>query len=56
MHAQQAIGYAPRTRALARDLEAQHMVCVGCDDCRGICQALLDSILIPNLILKDRRP
>ncbi len=28
--------------------------CVGCSDCKGLCQALAELIMIPDLILHQR--
>lgn len=55
MQAERTIGHAPRTQALARDLENLQGPCVGCPGCQGICQALFDAIMVPDLILRDRR-
>ena len=44
MQAERTIGHAPRTQALARDLENLQGPCVGCPGCLGICQALFDAI------------
>ncbi len=41
----------PRTEALARDVARLHGQCVGCTDCRGVCQVLLDTLVVPGLVL-----
>lgn len=54
MQAHRKVAYAPRTKALA--LETSQMIgpCVGCVGCRGICQALLDAMTLPEIVLRDR--
>ncbi|KIN65339.1 hypothetical protein Z945_380 [Sulfitobacter noctilucae] len=54
MQAKRIVGHAPRTQALADDLDTLQGPCVGCAGCQGICQALFDAILVPDLILRDR--
>lgn len=52
MQAQRQIGHAPQSRALARDVAALNGPCIGCDGCEGLCQALLEAMFLPDLILK----
>ena len=54
MQLHRTIGHAPRTQALARDLERLQGPCVGCAGCQGICAALFDAMLVPDLILKGK--
>ena len=41
--------------ALARDLARLNAPCVGCADCRGLCRALIEAMVLPDLILHRRR-
>lgn len=41
--------------ALARDVSRLHGQCVGCKDCRGVCQTLMDALVLPGIILAERR-
>lgn len=41
----------PRTAALAADLADLQGPCVGCSDCRGLCMALIEALVLPDLIL-----
>ncbi len=50
------VGHAPRTQALAQQTQAMTGPCIGCTGCQGICQALFDAMLLPDLILKERHP
>ena len=45
-------GYAPATERLAADLAAIAVPCVGCKDCAGFCEALLDACRVPEIVLK----
>jgi formate hydrogenlyase subunit 6/NADH:ubiquinone oxidoreductase subunit I len=54
MQLNRTIGHAPRTEALVRDVANLPGPCVGCAGCQGICEALFDAILIPDIILRDR--
>ena len=47
-------GHAPRSRALATQIAAMPSQCVGCEGCEGVCAALIDAMILPELILKDR--
>lgn len=40
-----------RLSVLARDLAQLNTPCVGCADCRGLCRALIDALVLPDLIL-----
>ena len=44
----------PRSLALARELADLHGPCVGCSECLGLCTALIDALVIPDLILSKR--
>lgn len=47
-------GHAPRTQALATELNALNVPCIGCPGCEGLCQALIDAVVVPATILKGR--
>lgn len=40
-----------RTRKLAETVTALRTPCVGCKDCRGLCGALIDALILPDLVL-----
>ncbi len=48
-------GHAPKTAALGRDMmELPH--CVGCAECQGLCTELVDTLILPDILLKRRPP
>lgn len=44
------------SQALASELEALRGPCVGCSKCTGLCEALIDALVLPDMILSKRRP
>lgn len=54
MDIERAIGKAPRTVALAEDLARLSCGCVGCTACRGLCQALIDLLILPEIVVKGK--
>lgn len=54
MQVKREYGFAPRTRALAGEVAALSGGCVGCKDCNGLCEALLEALTLPDMILKDK--
>ena len=44
--------FAPRTRALASELAMMQGPCVGCTECDGMCQELIEALVLPDAILK----
>ena len=44
----------PRVSTLAIELSDLHGPCVGCCDCMGLCTALIDALVIPDLVLSKR--
>jgi hypothetical protein len=44
-----------RMAALAQDLARLNAPCVGCADCRGLCRALIEVLVLPDLILHRGR-
>ncbi|WP_238365096.1 hypothetical protein [Mesobacterium pallidum] len=51
----QSTARTPRTEAIAREVAALAGPCVGCSDCKGLCQALIDAICVPEVILSGRQ-
>ncbi len=45
------IGHAPRTARLARELARLQTPCIGCSECRGLCHALIEALVLPEVIL-----
>ncbi len=43
-------GHAPRVAAVARDL-TEIGGCIGCDNCRGLCAAVIEAMALPDAIL-----
>ncbi len=56
MQTKRIVAHAPHTHALAADLAALHGPCIGCKGCEGLCQALIDAMLVPDIILNGRTP
>lgn len=54
MQSQRKIAHAPRSRALADNLATMNSTCVGCEGCEGLCAALIDAMLLPEIVLRDR--
>lgn len=50
------IAHAPRVRALAKDMSCMTTTCIGCTDCGGICQAMVDVVMVPRLVLQVAAP
>ena len=48
------IGHAPRTEAIGPKLMEASGRCVGCTECQGLCQELIDALVLPDLILKGK--
>lgn len=36
---------------LAQELSGLHGPCVGCKDCKGLCNALIEALVLPDVIL-----
>ncbi|MBV7394030.1 hypothetical protein [Mameliella sediminis] len=48
-------GHAPRVTEVAKEL-GEIGCCIGCEDCRGLCRALIDAIAVPEAVLhRDTR-
>ncbi len=48
------IATAPRTEALAHDVAGLPDPFIGCEGCRGVCAAMIDAMVLPDLILATR--
>ncbi|MBY6056907.1 hypothetical protein [Leisingera daeponensis] len=46
---------APMVKALAAALSGLRRPCVGCSNCAGLCDALIDALVLPDLILSRKR-
>jgi len=45
----------PRLNELSVELSQLHGPCVGCSDCVGLCVALIDALVVPDVILSKKR-
>ena len=45
----------PKANALATELSGLYGPCVGCSDCSGLCTALIDALILPDVILRKKR-
>ncbi len=48
------IAHAPRSRALAGQIAGLRGGCVGCTDCTGLCLALIEALILPGVVLKEK--
>ena len=48
-------GDTTRSTALAAEIAGLGAPCVGCSNCRGLCKALIEAIVIPDLVLGGAR-
>ena len=55
MMTERAGGRAPRVAALAREL-GETGCCIGCNDCRGLCAALIEALAVPEAVLRRGQP
>lgn len=46
---------APKVQSLATEVSALQGPCVGCTNCVGLCDALIDALVLPDLILSRKR-
>ncbi|WP_292022566.1 hypothetical protein [Maritimibacter sp. UBA3975] len=54
MQVDRQTGHAPRTRDVASRIVELKQGCVGCADCRGLCHELIETMLVPDLVLKGK--
>ena len=45
----------PRVKALSVEISGLHGPCVGCQDCVGLCTALIEALVLPDVILTRKR-
>jgi hypothetical protein len=45
----------PIVNSLAAELSSMRTPCVGCPGCDGLCAALIDTMVLPDLILARKR-
>lgn len=48
------IGHAPRTEAIGRKLIEASGRCVGCTECQGLCEELIEVLVLPDVVLKGK--
>ncbi len=46
---------APRVKALATKVSGLQGPCLGCTNCVGLCEALIDALVLPDLVLTRKR-
>ena len=51
MHIVQSTAPVTRSEDLARELSRLTGPCVGCRECRGLCAALIEALVLPDIIL-----
>lgn len=51
MEIERRIATAPRMRALTEQINRLPGQCVGCRECRGVCEALFEAMVLPDLIV-----
>ncbi|SMH51604.1 hypothetical protein [Maritimibacter sp. HL-12] len=54
MEIERNIAHAPRSRAVAGSIAGLRGGCVGCKECTGVCQALIEALTLPDTILKEK--
>ena len=48
------IGHAPRVQAIGRKLMETPLRCVDWTECKGLCQELIDVLMLPDMVLKAK--
>jgi hypothetical protein len=51
MQIDRQVANAPRTAEIGNSVSALGGTCVGCTNCRGLCQALIEVMTFPDVIL-----
>jgi CO dehydrogenase/acetyl-CoA synthase alpha subunit len=51
MEVERQIANAPKTTAVGNSVSALEGKCVGCTNCRGLCQALIEVMTFPEVVL-----
>ncbi|QEW18082.1 hypothetical protein LA6_000239 [Marinibacterium anthonyi] len=44
-----------RLKELSRKLDEIYGPCLACEDCTGICAALIDALMLPDVIVRPAR-
>ena len=52
MQIERKTGYAPKSTSIHQQLVEIQGPCVGCKECRGLCHELLETLYLPELLLK----
>lgn len=50
MKTDRLIGHAPRSRSFGEKYLATG-ACIGCKGCTGLCQALIEALVVPEMVL-----
>ncbi|MDF2371914.1 MAG: hypothetical protein P1V21_14115 [Rhizobiaceae bacterium] len=53
MNIERRIGYPFKAAELEQNLARLKEACFGCADCRGLCTALIEAMLLPDLIMAE---
>jgi NAD-dependent dihydropyrimidine dehydrogenase PreA subunit len=56
MRADRKIAHAPRTAQIAQAVARMPSTCIGCTGCVGLCQAMLEVMMLPDVVLHAREP
>lgn len=51
MTIERELAFAPKTKALAQKIAALREPCVGCKHCTGLCEALIEALTLPEVLL-----
>jgi hypothetical protein len=54
MNISRLVASAPRTVALSSELSKLNGPCVGCTDCNGLCRELIETLVVPDVILSKK--
>jgi len=54
MERKRKIANTPRMRTVVEQVQSLRGPCVGCKECRGVCDALIDAVVLPDLILRAK--
>lgn len=44
-----------QSKALLSKLNQIHGPCIACSTCDGLCQALIDTLMVPDIVARDKR-
>lgn len=55
MHIDRTKADTPNVNALSVSLSGLGGPCVGCTECVGLCQALIDALVVPDIVLAKKR-